>query len=485
MLAGIGARGGLRLEAHRERSTSKPIAIASPPNEAVLPLDQHAGAAAIPLVSVGDTVSIGQPIAQPSEDLSAWLHAPISGQIVAIEPRPAAHRAGDPSMSIVIANDGRETRHPPQQCLADYAAIDPFELREWIGRGGIVGLGGAAFPTAAKLARAADTSPLALLLNGAECEPYISCDEMLMRERAQDIVYGARVLMHALEAQECVVALEDNSPHAAEALRAALARTDDARIRLAILPTLYPVGGERQLVAAVFGREVPFDGLPIDIGIVSQNVGTAAAVARWVRDGEPLISRIVTVTGDGVAQPRNLEVRIGTPVAQLIEQCEGYTPRVERLLMGGTMMGIALPSDEVGVLKATNCIVAASALDLQPRAAEMPCIRCGNCAEVCPAFLLPQQIHVNARAGDLAGLERYGLMDCIECGCCDYVCPSQIPLVERFRTAKPGLASHLLARDNARDARLRFESRGARLERLEAEQRARLEEKRRLARRKV
>jgi electron transport complex protein RnfC len=251
------------------------------------------------------------------------------------------------------------------------------------------------------------------------------------------------------------------------------------------VPATYPAGGERQLVAAVFGYEIPFAGLPSDIGILCQNVGTAAAIARWIRDGEPLISRVVTVTGDGVEQPRNMEVRIGTPVAQVIAECGGYTPRVERLLMGGTMMGVTLSSDEVAIVKATNCIVAASALDLQPRAPEMPCIRCGNCSEVCPAFLLPQQLHVNARAMDLAGLERYGLMDCIECGCCDYVCPSQIPLVERFREAKPQLAAHLLARDNARDARLRYEDRAARLQRLEAEQRQRLEEKKREARRKV
>src|SRR5690606_25877023 len=212
-------------------------------------------------------------------------------------------------------------------------------------------------------------------------------------------------------------------------------------------------------ITAVFGREVPSDGWPLDIGIVSQNVATAAAVARWTRDGEPLISRIVTVTGDGVARPRNLEARVGTPIAELIAACDGYTPRVERLLMGGTMMGIALPSDELAVVKATNCIVAASALDLQQRAPEMPCIRCGNCSEVCPAFLLPQQIHASARANDLAGLERYGLMDCIECGCCDYVCPSQIPLVERFRTAKPQLAAHLQARASARASRLRYENR--------------------------
>lgn len=484
MVRGSSARGGLRLEAHKERSTRDPIGMAAAPSTAVLPLDQHAGGAAVPIVAVGDTVAIGQPIAEPAADTSAWLHAPISGRIVAIEPRASVTRACAPALSIVIDNDGREMRHSSARAIEDFLSLEPRELREHIGRGGIVGLGGAAFPTLAKLERGAQASAPTLLINGAECEPYISCDAMLMRERPHDVVHGARILMHALQAQECVIALEDDAPRAADALRAAIAQTENGRIRVQVVPTIYPSGGERQLIASVFGREVPFDGLPPDIGILCHNVGTAAATARWVRDGEPLVSRIVTITGDGVARACNLEVRLGTPISQLIAECGGYTPRVERLLMGGTMMGMALSTDEVAVVKATNCIVAASALDLEPRRREMPCIRCGNCAEVCPAFLLPQQLHVYARATDLDGLERYGLMDCIECGCCDYVCPSQIPLVERFREAKPRLAAHLLARGNARDARLRFEERTARLQRLEAEQRQRLEEKRRQARRK-
>lgn len=483
MLQGTGARGGLRLEAHKERSTRDPIAKAAAPSIAVLPLDQHAGYASAPIVAIDDQVAIGQPIARPAAEVSAWLHAPISGRVIAIAPQPSATQARAPAISIVIENDGRETLHSPETANRDFRSMEAFELREWIGRGGIVGLGGAAFPTLAKLASGAQTAKITLLINGAECEPYISCDDMLMRERAKDVVQGARILMHALEAGECILAIEDDAPRAEEALRAALANVD-APVRLHVVPSVYPSGGERQLIASIFGREVPFAGLPPDIGILCHNVGTAAAVARWVRDGEPLISRIVTITGDGVARARNLEARIGTPIAQLIGECGGYTPRVARLLMGGTMMGMALSSDEIAVVKGTNCIVAASAMDLQPREAEMPCIRCGNCAEVCPAFLLPQQLHVNARAMDLAGLERYGLMDCIECGCCDYVCPSQIPLVERFRAAKPSLAAHLIARDTARDARLRFEERALRLQRLETEQRERLEEKRRQARRK-
>jgi electron transport complex protein RnfC len=301
---------------------------------------------------------------------------------------------------------------------------------------------------------------------------------MLMRERATEIVLGAQVLMHAIEAEHCVIAIEDDAPEAEQTLRQAITAANDERIRLRVIPAVYPAGGERQLVAAVFGREVPFDGLPADIGILCQNVGTAAAIARWIDQGEPLIRRIVTVTGDGVAEPRNLDVRIGTSMSIVIAHCGGYTARVSRLIMGGTMMGIALPHDDLPIVKATNCVLAASQMDLQPRAAEMPCIRCGNCAEVCPAFLLPQQLHWYLREPDLGELQRHGLLDCIECGCCDYVCPSQIPLVERFRETKPLLEAALGQRATAALSRRRFEARNERLQRLEQEQRERLQRKR-------
>jgi electron transport complex protein RnfC len=476
-MAKSGVRGGLRLDAHKERSTAEALRSASPVEKLILPLDQHAGAPAAPLVKPGDRVLRGQPIAEPGGTISAWLHSPASGTVAAIEPRPAPHRLGAPSLSIVVANDGRDEQHA-ESATKPFDQLSPEQLREIIARGGIVGLGGAVFPTAPKLSSALRGSDLRLLLNGAECEPYISCDDMLMRERARDVVFGARVILHALTAQTCVIAIEDDTPQAAAALEAAIADAHDQRIQLRRVASIYPAGGERQLVTTIFDIEVPADGLPADVNTVCLNVGTAAAVAYWVRDARPLTSRIVTVTGDGVLEQRNLDVPLGTPLAALIYDCGGYTSRMSRLIMGGTMMGHPLPHDGMPVIKATNCVIAASALDLQLRGVEMPCIRCGNCSEVCPAILLPQQLHWYALGRDLDALETYGLMDCIECGCCDYVCPSQIPLAERFRDMKPALTERLVARGSADAARTRFEARTARLERIESERLAALAKKR-------
>src|SRR5688572_28227661 len=470
-------RGGLRLNAHKERSTQQPLRPASPVAALILPLDQHAGAPAVPIVKQGERVLRGQPIAEPGAAISAWLHSPVSGTVAAIEPRPAPHRFGAPTLSIVVTNDGRDERLGATS-PTHFDQLSPEQLREEIGRGGIVGLGGAVFPTATKLSSAAAVSELRLLLNGAECEPYISCDDMLMRERVRDVVFGARVLLHALAARTCVIAIEDDTPQAAAALGTAIADAHDERIQLRKVASIYPAGGEKQLITTVFDVEVPSGGLPADIGTTCLNVGTAAAVAQWVRDAQPLTNRIVTVTGDGVREQRNLDVPIGTPLAALIYDCGGYTGRMSRLIMGGSMMGQALPHDDMPVIKATNCVIAASALDLQPRAAEMPCIRCGNCSVTCPAMLLPQQLHWYALARDLDALETYGLMDCIECGCCDYVCPSQIPLAERFRDMKPAVSERLAARAGAGAARTRFDARTARLERIENERLAALAKKR-------
>jgi len=469
--------GGLRLSGNKQRSTRKPIRLSAAPTQVVLPLDQHAGSPAVPRVKAGDRVVRGQLIAAADGDISSALHASVAGKVRAIEARPVPYHRRAPSICIVIDNDGSDAE--ANAAAVDYQSLDPRALCEYIAGGGMVGLGGAAFPTAPKLRRGQRSEePPQLILNGAECEPWISCDDMLMREQAREILRGAAILCHALQATRCTVVIEDDKPDAERAMRAAQTELQDDRIAIHSMPTIYPAGGENQVITAVTAMEVPSSGLPSDIGVLCHNVGTAAAVARWLDQGEPLIRRIVTVTGSGVTEPGNFDAWLGTPMSELITQSSGYAGGIARLLMGGTMMGLALPGDDLPIVKASNCLVAALPEDLHLRGAEMPCIRCGNCSEACPALLLPQQLHWFARSQDFGALQAHGLLDCIECGCCDYVCPSQIPLAQRFREAKPALIERLASKQQALLARQHYESRDERLDRIESQRQAKLAEKR-------
>lgn len=463
--------GGILLEPCKEAATAQPIEAMPLVDEYVLPLEQHIGEAAEPRVAPGDRVRRGELLARPSAYISAALHAPTSGTITAIEERPVPHPTGLARPCIVLRADGRDEALPPAP-VTDYTALDPEALRERVREAGIVGLGGAAFPTWIKLAPGATPVEM-LIINGAECEPYISCDDMLMRERAAEILSGTRIMRHALQAARAVIAVEDDKPEALAALRAALENEKETALELVEVPARYPEGGERQLIQTLTGREVPHDGLPLDIGMVCQNVGTAAAVHQAILHGEPLTSRIVTVAGTGVACARNLDVRIGTPMRALIEHCGGYTDRTVRLIMGGPMMGFTLAGDELPVVKATNCLLAAGPAEFPRPATPMPCIRCGDCAAVCPARLLPQQLFWHAQAGDLERARDYDLFDCIECGCCDTVCPSHIPLTAWFRYAKTEIWGQEAERAKADIARRRYEARQARLERERAEREAR------------
>jgi electron transport complex protein RnfC len=461
-------RRGLRLDSHKSRPLERPIRVVPPPATLVLALDQGSGDEALPVVRPGEAVRAGSVVAA-AIGAAAAVHSPVSGTVREITVRPTPRGAG---RCIVIDNDGRDD--PVARAAAiDWREMDGSALIEHIAAAGTAGLGGAAFPTATKLALARAASAELLLLNGAECEPWICCDAALMRERAADVVLGAQVLLAAAGAQRCVIAIEDDKPEAIAAIEAAARTADDGRLEVRVLPALFPLGAEGPLVAAVTDREVPHEGWPPQVGVVCQNVGTAAAVARLVQDGRPVTRRIVTVTGSGVNQPANVEACIGTPVGQLVAACGGYTGARVRRIAGGSLTGRPFDGDGVPVTKGVNCILLATDADLPAPGPEMPCIRCGDCAAVCPAGLLPQQLHVAARSDDSAGLTRFGLDACIECGCCDYVCPSAIPLTARFRAARERQHLAEFERRRALEAKARHERHQRRLaEQVEAERQA-------------
>ena len=454
--------GGLRLEAHKQISTSAPIVQVPVPSQLVLPLTQHAGDPAQPVVGIGERVLKGQLIAATEGSLGAPVHAPSSGTIVAIEPWPVPRRYGDNAPCIIIECDGEDRAVEPAEAVSDYRELAPEALLARILHGGIVGLGGAVFPTAQKLMQAAASELEYLILNGVECEPYISCDDMLMREYASELLGGAQILLHALGLQTAYVVVESDKPEALERLGEAMGELGDPRLILKQVPTIYPSGGEDQLVQLVANREVPSGGLPTDVGCLVQNVGTAAAIYNWIVHNEPLVSRITTVTGDGVANPVNVEARLGTTVADIVEHIGGYTDQAQQLIIGGPMTGKSVTTDRVPLVKATNCILVMS--EAPAIGPEMPCIRCGDCAAVCPVQLLPQQLFWYACADDEAKLRSYGLIDCIECGCCDLVCPSHIPLTFDFRMAKARIREQADEKARAERARQRFEARNERLE---------------------
>jgi len=446
--------GGIHIAANKDASTATPIRRGLIPTRLILPVRQHRGAPAEPIVRVGERVLRGQMIARPGAPPSAAVHASTSGSVRSLEER--AVLAGDgvqTSLCVVIETDGRDERAPPEPWPGERTA-----RLERVRTGGIVGLGGAVFPTAEKLGASAPCKTL--IVNGAECEPYISCDDLLMREHAADVVAGALLMTELLAVPLCIIAIERDKQRAIEAIEEATRAVEDPRLKLAEVPIIYPAGGERQLVELLSGEEVPSGRYPSEIGYVCQNVGTAVALRRLARDGEPLISRIVTVTGAGIKTPQNVETLLGSPIRELVAFCGGYNEGVIRLIGGGSMMGHALPDDDLPIGKASNCVIAATAAEVRIDAAEWPCIRCGDCAMVCPPRLLPQELLVASNERDFDALHALGLQDCIECGCCDVACPSHISLTERFRLAKRARTQ----RD--RDAGQTTES-GQRLERRE------------------
>ena len=472
--------GGLRLDAHKTASTSAPIQEIPVPAQLVLPIHQHVGDAAQPVVSIGEQVLKGQLLAEPYGSLGAPVHASSSGKVIAIEPWPVVRRYGETAPCVVIECDDEDRAIDGWEEPLPFRELSPDSLLQKILQGGIVGLGGAVFPTAQKLMQAVSCELDFLILNGVECEPYISCDDMLMRERAHEVIGGAQILMHALGLDTAYVVVESDKPEAIQRLADVMSEIGDDRIVLKQVPTIYPSGGEDQLVQLVTNREVPSGGLPTDIGCLVQNVGTAAAIYNWIQNREPLISRVTTITGDGITRPMNVRARIGTTIADIAAFAGGYTEYAKQLIVGGPMTGKSISTDRVPLVKATNCILVIS--ETPSPGPELPCIRCGDCAAVCPVQLLPQQIFWYACADDEQQMRNYGLTDCIECGCCDLVCPSHIPLTFDFRMAKARIRELADEKARAERARQRFEARTERLDREQQERDDELERQKDAAR---
>ena len=457
--------GGVRLPEHKAQSNQLPIGQLPLPDQLVLPLRQHIGIMPKVRVAVGDHVLKGQLIAEAEGSVSAAIHAPTSGTIAAIADAVLPHPSGLPDRCITITPDGNDTwieRHPQ-----DWRKGDVNTLVNSLRLSGIVGLGGATFPTQIKLR--STRSPIhTLVINAAECEPYITCDDMLMRERYDQVVHGIEVAQRLLAAKNIMIGIEDNKPEAIKAMQAAVENTD---IQVKVVPTVYPSGDARRLVYLVLGKEVPQNKRSTEFGVQVFNVATVLALYRYFEFGEPAISRIVSMTGN-VNQAQNFEVLFGTPLRHLVKAAGGAKADTSHYIMGGPMMGFNLPSEDVPITKSANCIIAASSTLFEPPPPSMPCIRCSRCADACPVSLQPQELYWFAKSDNFEKAQDYNLFDCIECGACSYVCPSDIPLVQYYRYAK----SEVIALDKAQEAadlaRERNEFRLARIEREKQERTA-------------
>ncbi len=464
--------GGVKTARHKTESNQRPIQPGLLPARLVVPLHQQVGATAKPVVQSGDRVLKGQLIGQADGYVSAAVHAPTSGTIIAVDQQPVPHPSGLPDWCVTLEADG-EDRWIERKPL-DYHRLHPSDLRNAIRQAGVVGLGGAVFPSAVKMNLSGHCERLEhLILNGAECEPWMSCDDRIMRERAAEVVAGIQIMVYLLNPREVLIGIEDDKPEAIAAMSTACVGTG---YQVCPVPTRYPSGGAKQLTKLLTDKEAPAHGRSTDIGVQCFNVATAYTLHRAVNCGEPVISRIVTVTGS-VNQPQNVDVLLGTLFADVVAQCGGYREGVERLIMGGPMMGFALHRDDVPVTKATNCILAASASELTSKQPVMPCIRCGDCVAVCPAHLLPQQLYWFARAKEFDKARDHHLFSCIECGCCSYVCPSNIPLVQYYRYAKNEIWAREKEKQQAELARQRHQARMERLEREKQEREAKLRQK--------
>lgn len=468
--------GGIHPIEHKNESNQTPIQDFPLAHEFVLNLKGQAGKASLPIVKVGDYVFKGQIVAESDGVFSAYLHAPTSGTVTAIEPRAIAHTSGIPDTCMVIEADGKDVwcelsplNNPQKQ---------PREkVLEHIFKSGIVGLGGASFPSHIKLQK--DTGIHTLIVNAAECEPYITCDDRLMQDASDKVLEGALMIASLFDSITIIIGIEDNKPEAIEALkqaRSCLDRTISERIKIAVVPTKYPSGGKKQLSELITGKQVAKGERSASTGIVMHNVGTCYAVYEAITLGKPLIERVVTLTGEACQDKGNFKIPFGTPIRHILEI--SGAPLDTQVIMGGPLMGIELTNFDAGIVKATNCLIMAGANELGQKDDEMPCIRCGECMDACPASLLPQQLYWYAKADNFDKSEEYNLFDCIECGACAYVCPSNIPLVQYYRYAKSNIRNNRLDKAKSDKARERHE---ARLDRLERVKKERAEKHRRAA----
>ncbi|MCA6954090.1 electron transport complex subunit RsxC [Pectobacterium polaris] len=455
--------GGIHPPEMKTQSSQIPLRQIPLPEQFIIPLKQHLGPEGEICVSVGDKVLRGQPLTR-GKGRTLPVHAPTSGTVNAIRQHTTAHPSGLSELSIIIVPDG-DDRWCERQTLTDYRAQSVDTLLAHLHQAGIAGLGGAGFPTAAKLQggmRGIET----LIINGAECEPYITADDRLMQECAEEIIQGVEILSFLLQPKRILIGIEDNKPEAISALRLALGKRSDMQLR--VIPTKYPSGGAKQLTKILTGKEVPFGKHSAAIGVLMQNVGTAFAIKRAVIDGEPLTERVVTLTGEALRQPGNVWARLGTPVRHLLKQGGFHVNKQPMVVMGGPLMGFTLPSLDVPIVKISNCLLAPSHTEMEPVAEEQSCIRCSKCADACPAGLLPQQLYWFSRGQEHEKARNHHLFDCIECGACAYVCPSNIPLVQYYRQEKAEIRAIDEEAQRAAQAKVRFDAKQARLEREKA-----------------
>ncbi len=454
-------RGGVH-PAEQKTTRQLPIRPLPLPTRLYLPLQMHIGAPAVPVVGVGDQVLKGQLLARAPSAVSAPVHASTSGVIEAIDEFTAPHPSGLPVRTIVLRSDG-EDRWSESVVPIDPFRLSPTEIAQRVGEAGIVGMGGAAFPAAVKLQLGDRNRIHTLIINGGECEPYLTCDDRLMQERPEAVIDGVRLMLRALQCQRALIAVEANKPEAQQALRRACKELSE--VQVIEVPSRYPMGSEKQMIQTVTGLEVPAGKLAAEIGVMVHNVATSYAVYQALRHGRPLISRIVTVSGGALREPTNLEVPLGTLVEELIKHCGGFKETPARQLLGGPMMGTALPHQQVPIVKGSNGVLALSAAEtgLAPHA--QPCIRCGRCAQACPIGLLPMELASRARHGKLDAALDLGLLDCIGCGSCSYTCPAAIPLTQYFNFAKGELARQREEQQKGERTRALAQARQLRLER--------------------